>query len=162
MQDFAAIDFETANEQRCSVCALGLVIYRNGQYVTDFYSLIKPTPNYFSYTCINVHGITPAQVANAPLFPEVWQQVEPLIADLPLVAHNSSFDSSCLKKVFMQYGMLYPDYQFLCTMRAARKKLPHLSCHKLNYLASYYHLKLNHHHALSDAQACAELALRLL
>ena len=30
MENFAAIDFETANEQRTSVCSVGLVIVRNG------------------------------------------------------------------------------------------------------------------------------------
>ena len=46
MKDFAAIDFETANGQRCSVCSVGIVIVRNGEIVDRFYSLIRPTPNY--------------------------------------------------------------------------------------------------------------------
>ena len=29
MENFAAIDFETANEQRTSVCSVGVVIVRN-------------------------------------------------------------------------------------------------------------------------------------
>ena len=37
MKDFAAIDFETANQQRTSVCSVGIVIVRDG-------SLIKPEP----------------------------------------------------------------------------------------------------------------------
>lgn len=42
MKDFAAIDFETANNERTSVCSVGIVIYRDGKKVDDFYSLIKP------------------------------------------------------------------------------------------------------------------------
>ena len=30
MRDFAAIDFETANNERTSVCSVGVVIVRNG------------------------------------------------------------------------------------------------------------------------------------
>ena len=42
MQDFAAIDFETANKNRSSVCSVGVVIVRDGEVVNKFYSLIKP------------------------------------------------------------------------------------------------------------------------
>ena len=46
MRDFAAIDFETANNERTSVCSVGVVIVRNGEIVDTFYSLIQPEPNY--------------------------------------------------------------------------------------------------------------------
>ena len=49
MQDFAAIDFETANNERSSVCSVGVVIVRNGEIVDSFYSLIQPEPNYYNY-----------------------------------------------------------------------------------------------------------------
>ena len=45
MRDFAAIDFETANNERTSVCSVGVVIVRNGEIVDTFYSLIQPEPN---------------------------------------------------------------------------------------------------------------------
>ena len=40
MKNFAAIDFETANEQRTSVCSVGIVIVREGEIVDTYYSLI--------------------------------------------------------------------------------------------------------------------------
>ena len=40
MKDFAAIDFETANQYRSSVCSVGVVIVRNGEVAEKFYSLI--------------------------------------------------------------------------------------------------------------------------
>ena len=46
MKDFVAIDFETANFERTSVCSVGLVVVRNGKFVDSFYSLIQPEPNY--------------------------------------------------------------------------------------------------------------------
>ena len=45
MKDFAAIDFETANNQRSSVCSVGIVVVRNDEIVDTFYSLINPEPN---------------------------------------------------------------------------------------------------------------------
>ena len=51
MKDFAAIDFETANECRCSVCSVGVVIVRNGEIVNSYYSLIHPEPEYYQWFC---------------------------------------------------------------------------------------------------------------
>ena len=55
MKDFAAIDFETANNERTSVCSVGVVIVRDGEIVDTFYSLIQPEPNYYNYWCSQVH-----------------------------------------------------------------------------------------------------------
>lgn len=44
MKDFAAIDFETANQQRTSVCSVGIVIVRDGEIADSYYSLSKPEP----------------------------------------------------------------------------------------------------------------------
>ena len=51
MQNFAAIDFETANNERSSVCSIGIVIVRGEEIVDTFYSLIKPEPEYYNYWC---------------------------------------------------------------------------------------------------------------
>ena len=46
MKDFAAIDFETANGHRSSICSVGVVIVRGGQVADRFYSLIYPYPEF--------------------------------------------------------------------------------------------------------------------
>ncbi len=164
MLDFAAIDFETANNCPTSVCSVGIVIVRNGEFVDNFYSLIQPEPNYYYYWNTRVHGLRQEDTENAPVFPYVWEKIEPLIEGLPLVAHNSPFDEGCLKAVFRCYQMDYPDYQFFCTCRASRrhfgKLLPN---HQLHTVAEAcgYHLE-NHHHALADAEACAAIAIKIL
>ncbi len=94
MLNFAAIDFETANSERSSVCAVGVVIVRDGEFVDSFYSLIQPEPNYYNYWCSRVHGLCCDDTDDAPIFPEVWKQIEPMIEGLPLVAHNSPATSS--------------------------------------------------------------------
>ncbi len=62
MKDFAAIDFETANNERSSVCSVGVVIVRDGEITDTFYSLIQPEPNYYNYWCQRVHGLCCATV----------------------------------------------------------------------------------------------------
>ena len=162
MLNFAAIDFETANNERSSVCSVGIVIVRDGKIVDKFYSLIKPEPEYYNYWCSQVHGLSLDDTMEAPVFPDVWAQIEPMIEGLPLVAHNKAFDESCLKAVFRVYQMDYPDYEFHCTRIASRKVWPE-GPHNLDIIAARcgYDLE-NHHHALADAEACAAIALQIL
>lgn len=58
MQTFAAIDFETANSYPSSVCSVGVVIVRGGEFVERFYSLIQPEPYYYDWCCQRVHGLS--------------------------------------------------------------------------------------------------------
>ena len=164
MLDFAAIDFETANEFPSSVCSVGVVVVRDGEVADTFYSLIHPEPEYYQWFCQRVHGLCAEDTEDAPVFPDVWAKIEPLIEGLPLVAHNAPFDQGCLKAVFRVYRMDYPDYVFYDTLAASRRRFGRcLPNHQLQTVAAAcgYDL-LNHHHALADAEACAAIALALL
>ena len=164
MTDFAAIDFETANECPSSVCSVGVVIVRGGEVVDNFYSLIHPEPEYYQWFCQQVHGLSEEDTDDAPVFPKVWAQIEPLIEGLPLVAHNARFDEGCLKAVFRIYQMDYPDYVFHDTLWASRRHFgKSLSNHQLQTVAAACGYDLTrHHHALADAEACAAIALKIL
>lgn len=163
MIDFAAIDFETANSHRSSVCSVGVVIVRGGEVADKIYRLIRPCPNFYTYWTTRVHGLTAADTDSAVGFDGVWAEIAPLVANLPLVAHNSPFDEGCLRAVHELYSMPYPDYQFHCTCRASRRVLKHLPNHQLHTVALECGFDLtHHHHALADAEACAAIALRLL
>ena len=163
MRDFAAIDFETANGEPTSVCSVGVVVVRGGEITDTFYSLIQPEPNYYSYWCTRVNGLTRQDTDDAPVFPKVWAQIEPLIEGLPLVAHNKAFDEGCLKAVFRCYQMDYPDYKFYCTCIASRKAFPKAPNHQLHTISALCGYQLeNHHHALADAEACAWIAREIL
>lgn len=164
MKDFAAIDFETANKYRSSVCSVGIVIVNDYRIVDEYYSLIRPLPNYYNAFTTSIHGLSRKDTEHSRTFPEVWAEVSSRIDGLPLVAHNAAFDRGCLKAVFEAYGMTYPNYEFHCTCIAARrffgKSLPD---HKLVTVSRQcgYEL-LMHHDALADAEACAHIAIKIL
>ena len=163
MQHFAAIDFETANECRTSVCSVGLVVVREGVVEDTFYSLIRPEPDYYKWFATRVHGLTAEDTESAPLFCDVWGELEQRIEGLPLVAHNSAFDQGCLRAVCSCYRIDYPEPPFYCTYRAARRAFPHLPNHQLHTVAAAVGYNLTaHHHALADAEACAAIALQIL
>lgn len=162
MKSFAAIDFETANHNRSSICSLGLVIVENGIITDEIYRLVRPRPNFYSYWATGIHGLTYYDTLDEPEFPEVWKEIIPKLKDFPLIAHNSPFDAGCLKAVHDLYGMHYPEYEFHCTCRSAKRCFPNLKNHQLHTVAAHIGYNLNnHHHALADAEACALIALRV-
>ena len=164
MRNFAAIDFETANECPSSVCSVGIVVVRDGEIVERFYSLIHPEPEYYQWFCRKVHGLGPEHTEDAPVFPHVWERIAPMVDGLPLVAHNARFDEMCLKDVFNVYRMDYPDYVFHDTLLASRRYFGNLlPNHQLQTVAAACGYELtNHHNALADAEACAHIAMMLL
>lgn len=161
MTDFAAIDFETANHQRSSICSVGVVIVRGGEIADKFYSLVQPTPNYYSRFTTAIHGLTSFDTNGQPLFPEVWAKISDRIKGLPLVAHNKTFDEGCLRAVFAKYGMSYPNYEFHCTLAASRRclRLPNHRLHTVSAACGY--ILDNHHHALADAEAASVVCLEI-
>ena len=164
MLNFAAIDFETANGNPCSVCSVGVVVVRNGKVEREIYRLIHPVPNYYSPGNVQVHGLTKADTEAEDTFPEVWAEISQYIEGLPLVAHFSRFDEGCLKAAYARFEMSYPKYEFHCTCMASKKVFGRsLPNHKLPTVAKRcgYDLE-HHHHALADAEAAAVIAMKIL
>lgn len=164
MKNFVAIDFETANFQRSSVCSVGIVVVEDGVITDSYYDLIRPYPNYYNPQNIAVHGLNYEDTCDADDFPTVWARIAPKLKNLPLVAHNSPFDEGCLKAVFEAYQMPYPGYTFYCTCRASRrvfgKQLPNHQLHTVSKACGFDLLR--HHNALADAEACAWIARKIL
>lgn len=162
MNTFAALDFETANQHRSSVCSVGLVFVENGLVVDKYYELIKPVPNFYSYWNTQVHGLVADDTDYAAEFPELWLDLSKRLKNMPLVAHNSMFDEGCLKAVLQVYHLPLHQNPFFCTYRKSKALFPHLPNHKLPTVSQYlgYHLE-THHNALADAEACAHIALQV-
>lgn len=160
---FAAIDFETANNHRSSVCSVGIVIVESGKIVDQIYELIRPEPNFYYSINTSIHGLTAFDTKDADNFKTVWEKIAPSVNGLTMVAHNSPFDEGCLRASHMAYDMEYPNYRFLCTCQAARRAFPQLPNHKLKTVSAFCGYDLEqHHHALADAIACANIAIKIL
>lgn len=97
---FTAIDFETANPKRASVCAVGVVKVRDGVVVDSLETLVQPPPGHESFNPFNVgvHGIQPYDVLGAPTWDVVHGKVAEFIDGDAIVAHNASFDRSVLAR----------------------------------------------------------------
>lgn len=161
--DFIAIDFETANPQRASVCAAGWAIVRGGALVDRGSWLCRPPAGYeeFGVHNVRVHGITAEMVAGQPSFAERLPQLLALLGQgLPIVAHNAVFDISVLAQALTACGVARPMTPHHCTLGWA-KKLLDLPAYRLNIVCEHLGISLHHHDAGSDALAAAQVALHL-
>ena len=149
---FTAIDFETAQGPRWSICQVGLVRVENGKITDELSILVKPPDNYYFYKNIEIHGITPEMTVNTQTFDKIWPKIKPYIKGQNVVAHNGfSFDFQCLAQSLEYYNIEKPEYEKHCTYKIFGKDLATL-CEEHN-------IELNHHNALSDALACTKLFL---
>lgn len=161
MPRFTVFDVETPNRLSNRMSAIGITVIEDGAIADEFYSLVNPE-THFDYFNTKLTGISEETVRNAPVFPELWTRIEPLMSEGLLVAHNAVFDMNVLKKCLVDYGIDWKPYaRYICTVQMGRRLLPGMS-HKLNVLCDYYGIRLDHHKADSDSHACAEILLRYL
>ena len=161
MSRFVVFDLETPNRLNHRMSAIGITVIENGEIVDEFSSLVNPETHFDPFN-VMLTGISEETVRNAPSFPELWPQIEPMLANGLLVAHNAAFDMGVLRKCLRDYEIDWKPYvRYLCTVQMGRRLLPGMS-HKLNVLCEYYGICLDHHQAASDSRACAEVLLRYL
>jgi len=159
--NFIAIDFETANSKRSSPCEIGLVKVENFKIIERKSFLIRPKDNYFEFYNTFLHGIDESMVENEPEFNKIYEELRPYFESYPILAHNASFDISVLRHTLDLYGIEYPTTEYSCTYQIAREVLKGLFSFKLDSICNHFNIKLNHHRALSDAEACAEIAIKI-
>lgn len=158
------IDFETANYNPESACAIGYALLENGNLIEKGSFLIKPHDRYsdFRSDFIMIHGIKPAHVKDKSEFPVIYEKMKPLFSGSTLAAHFSAFDSKVLRALVNLYGLDFPQTEFLCTCKLTRKLWKHLENHKLPTVCSHVKYRLNHHDAGSDAEGCAWVLKKVL
>ncbi|WP_319227620.1 exonuclease domain-containing protein [Draconibacterium orientale] len=151
--DFTALDFETATSAHNSVCQVGLVIVNQGVIEKKFSALIKPPKNEYAYHNIKVHKIEPFMTKNAPTFDLIWEDISKYFENQLIVCHNANFDLLKLESTLDFYNVPIPKYTYACTMKLFGGKLDKC-CNEQNIEFN------NHHDALADAEACAQLFLK--
>lgn len=150
--NFTAIDFETGCPKRWSICQVGIVRVEKGIVTSELNLLVQPPDNEIWSRFTAIHGIHWKDTICQPTFDQLWPQIMPHIDGQVVVAHNMGFDGNCLDQTLDYYRLPHPSFERQCTYRLYKKGLGELS--------GEYNIPLNHHDALSDARACADLYLR--
>ncbi|MFF2557403.1 exonuclease domain-containing protein [Nocardia sp. NPDC058058] len=161
---FAALDVETANPKRGSICSIGLAIVRDGRRIAAQSWLCRPPApvDHFEPFQVNIHKITNEMVSGQPTFAQLWPTVLRTIDGLAVVAHNASFDISAVRQACDHSGLELPDWSYGCTKVWAQRRLRHLHNHKLKTVVAALGINLTaHHRADADAVAAADVAVTL-
>ncbi len=160
--DYIAIDFETATSARSSACSIGMCEVLDDKVVSRRSLLIRPVPFEFNKYNVMIHGITPEMVFDKPNFSELWHLIRPCIEGKLVIAHNASFDINVLLTTLDYYGIEYPTFDYLCTVKLSQKAYPQLFSHKLNALADAFGISFSHHDACEDAYVCARVLMKII
>jgi DNA polymerase-3 subunit epsilon len=161
--NFTAIDFETANSKRGSVCAVGLTKVRAGAVMESQSWLIRPPAgiDHFDARNISVHGVRPQDVLGADSWETSLQRILDFAAGDALIAHNASFDRSVFRNACLESNLEVPEVEFHCSLELARRRLD-LEVNRLPQVAKALGLSsFRHHDAGSDAETCANAVLAI-
>lgn len=156
---FVALDFELANRDLRSICAIGAVGVVNARVVWELSVTVRPEPSHV--TLAQVHGFNWTELRNAPTFRETWPHVLEYFRPFETwVAHNAAFERSVLRAACEAWRLDRPLVEWVCTMSLTERHLGG-SMRALDKACRHLDIVLEHHSPLSDARAAASLAIRL-
>ena len=160
---FVVVDTETTgSSEHDRIIEIGAVKVQHGTIVERFSHLVNPG-RAIPYAISRLTGITTSMVVDAPVMETVLPQFLEFLGEGVLVAHNLSFDWRMLSQEAHRLGTSLPRVETLCTLRLARRVLPSLPSKGLKALCAHFNIPLvRHHRALQDAEATAQVLLRLI
>lgn len=157
---FNAVDVETANSDRSTICQIGIAHVIDGQIDDRWSTLVDPEDEFDDFN-INIHGITPEQAQNAPTLPEVREELRKRLRGQVLVSHTS-FDRSAFETAMDKYGLDQLQVYWLDSAKVVRRAWPEKfgqRGYRLKNVAHFIGYEFKHHDALEDAVAAAEITL---
>jgi DNA polymerase-3 subunit epsilon len=161
---FAALDVETANGHRGSICSFGIVIVRDGLIVGKQHLLTQPPHGLDWFAPFNtaLHGITAADVAGAPSFSVQLARVLDLVGDLPVIAHNAAFEIGAIREGCDAQQLDWPTLTYVCSLVLSRRAGLGLLSYRLPLVCAALEVPVGvHHRADDDAEAAARIVLAL-
>lgn len=165
METVAVIDFETTGLSPAMgdrATEVAVVIVADGKIVDRYQSLMNAGVRIPSFI-EELTGISNAMIRKAPPVAEVMGALAEFVGEVPLVAHNASFDSRFLDAEWLRIKQRRRQ-EFACSMLLARRVYPAAADHKLGTLVRHLGLPsaIRHHRALADAEMTAHLWLRMV
>ncbi len=161
-QVYAVVDIETTGGRKGgnAITEIAVVQVRDNDVIGEWSSLVNPRRHVPKHIT-RLTGIDDSMVATAPTFAEIADELERQLDGAIFVAHNVGFDYGFIKAAFESINRPFRKPKF-CTVSQSRKVFPGLKSYSLSALTEHFDIDLsNHHRALSDAKATADL-LRLI
>ena len=160
--DFAGVDVEGNGQQPPDLVELAVVPIQSGIIGEPTSWLVKPdTP--IKHFATQIHGLSSKDVAGAPVFTAIAEQVRTALDAPALAAHNAHIDVAVLSRKLD--GWQAPEV--FDTLRLARRLLPGRASYRLGALTGEFQLAdglpegLTPHRATYDALVTARLFVLL-
>ena len=154
---FNAIDVETANSDRASICQIGIAHVRDGQIKDEWKTLVNPK-DYFTHT--SIHGISESDVEYSPTLPKVHDELHDRLRGSVLVSHTS-FDRTAFEQAMGKHDLEQLQVTWLDSRMIARRAWPRQkNGYSLESLTEELGIPFRHHDALEDAKTAAKIVLR--
>jgi DNA polymerase-3 subunit epsilon len=156
---FVAIDVETANADRASICQVGVAQFEGGRVACEWKTLVDPDDD-FDPLNVSIHGIDENVVKGAPTFEMIASELAGRLAGRIAVSHTG-FDRVAIERAYEAIGLPAPRCTWLDSARVARRTWEDVAkrgyglgplCQRIGY--SY-----QAHDALEDAKAAAMVLL---
>ena len=160
MATFDAIDVETANADRASICQIGIVHVQDGVVVDRWQTLVNPE-DWFDPWNVSIHGIDERDVRKSPTLPEVRDELRRRLRGSVLVSHTS-FDRVAFERAMTRYDLEQLQVTWLDSAKIVRRAWPERYGRRgygLKNVATDLDISFAHHDALEDARAAAEIVL---
>ena len=161
--EYVVFDIETTGFSATAdrIIEIGAVKVRAGE-ITDYYSTFVNPEVPIPFEITKLTSITDEMVMEAPTIDKVLPEFLEFVGDAALVAHNAGFDVGFIKENAKRLGLNHK-YTYLDTVALARVLLPTLGKFKLNIVAKALNISLeNHHRAVDDAKATAEIFVKFI
>ena len=162
--EFVVFDIETTGLSNVNdrITEIGAIKIRNGKIVDDFSSLINPKIP-IPEKITKLTGIDDLMVANAPTIEKILPEFWDFVGESPLVAHNADFDIGFIRENLKRLGYDKIKNPIVDTLTLSRVLLTRLKRYRLNVIAKELNVVLeNHHRAVDDAKATAEIFIKLV
>ena len=157
--DFVAVDVETANCDRASICQIGIAAFRNGRIADRWQSLVNPDDDFDPFN-VTIHGIDEDAVKNAPTFAEIAGELNDRLSRRIVVSH-SPFDRVALARAAEKCDLPEIQCRWLDSAKVARRAWQDCA-HRgygLKAVAEMLGIAFNHHNAQDDAMVAGEILL---
>ncbi len=157
--ELVVLDVETTGRDArvADLIEIGAVRVRDGQVVDRFSTFVSPGRQIFG---AQMHGITDADVAGAPVAREAAEKLLAFVGGLPVVGHNVGFDLGFLDQALGEPGK-FTEGGYFDTLAIAREAYPDLESYKLGDVARFFGIEVETaHRGLADAETTAALVAR--
>ena len=161
--DFVVFDIETTGLTcgKDKITEIGAVKISGGQVVERWSTFVNPQMP-IPEKIVKLTGITDEMVAGAPVIDDILGEFLTFCKGAVLVAHNAAFDTSFIKADAIRCGLEY-EFTTLDTVVLARCLYPELKNHRLDTLTKHLKILLeNHHRAVNDAKATADVFIKMI